>query len=54
MSPDSDKRRNTEPNKKPRFLTHLRIGLPIPRTDAPLTLKLAKKIPKKQALEEKF
>ena len=46
ISKDARKRCNKDPDKEPRIMPHSGIGLPVPRTEASLTLKLAKKEPK--------
>ena len=46
ISKDARKRCNEDPHKEPRTILHPGIGLPVPRPEASLTLKLAKKKPK--------
>ena len=46
ISRDVRKRFNKDPDKEPRTMSNPIVGLPLPRTEASLTLKLAKKKPK--------
>ena len=52
LSKDALKRRNEDPNKEPRVISHPEVGLPVPRTEASLTVKLAKKRPRTKRLKE--
>ena len=46
ISKDAKKCYNEDPDKESRTISHPDAGLPVPRTEASLTLKLAKKKPK--------
>ena len=46
LNQDSNKRSNNDQNKERRVISHPQTGVPVPRTEAPLSFKLAKKIPK--------
>ena len=56
ISKDARKQRNEDTDNEPCTMPHPGIGLPVPRTEAALTLKLAKKKPKskrtKKSLEK--
>ena len=47
LSKDATKRKNKDPNKKPRVIPHPDVGQSVPRTEASLEVKLAKKRPRK-------
>ena len=42
LSKDAVKRKNVDPDKEPRVISHPEVGLPVPRTEASLTVKLAR------------
>ena len=46
LSKDAVRRSNADPEKESRVISRPDVGLAVPRTEASLTLKLAKKIPK--------
>ena len=46
LSKDAGKRKNEDPNKKSRVIPHPEVGLSVPRTEASLEFKLAKKRPR--------
>ena len=46
LSKDALRRCNEDPNKESRVITHPDVGQAVPRTEASLTSKLAKKKPK--------
>ena len=49
---DARKRCNDDPDKKSRMIPHPDVELPVPRTEASLTLKLANKKPKSKRSKE--
>ena len=46
LSKDATRRRNVDPEKNSRMISHPEVGLPVPRTETSLAVKLAKKKPK--------
>ena len=46
LSKDAARRRNADPQKESRMISHLEVGLPVPRTETFLAVRLAKKKPK--------
>ena len=46
LSKDAGKRKNEDPNKESRVIPHPEVGLWVPRTEASLEIKLAKKRPR--------
>ena len=46
LSKDAARRRNADPEKVSRMISHPEVGLPAPRTETSLAVKLAKKKPK--------
>ena len=46
LSTDATRRRNADPEKESKMISHSEIGLPVPRTETSLAVKLAKKKPK--------
>ena len=46
LSKDAAKRKNEDPNKESRVIPHPEVGLLVPRTEASLEIKLAKKRPR--------
>ena len=46
LSKDAARRRNADPEKESRMISHPEVGLPVPRTETALAVKLAKKKPK--------
>ena len=46
LSKDAGKRKNGDPNKESRVIPHPEVGLLVPRTEASLEIKLAKKRPR--------
>ena len=51
LSKDAARRRNADPEKESRMISHPEVGLPVPRTETSLAVKLAKKKPKKKSLD---
>ena len=51
LSKDAVQRSNADPDKESRVTPHPDVGLAVPRTEALLTVKLAKKQPKCKSLE---
>ena len=43
LSKDAARRRNADPEKESRMISHPELGLPVPRTETSLAVKLAKK-----------
>ena len=58
LSKDASKRKNEDPNKESRVIPHPEVGLSVPRTEASLEIKLAKKRPRtkrsKNSLDELY
>ena len=52
LSKDARKRCNEDPDKEPRIIPHPDFGVPVTRTEASLTLKLAKKKSKSKRSEK--
>ena len=46
LSKDATRRKNADPEKESRLITHPDVGLPVPRTETSLSVKLAKKKPR--------
>ena len=46
LSKDAGKRKNEDPNKESRVIPHPEVGLLVPRTEASLEIKIAKKRPR--------
>ena len=46
LSKDAARRRNADPDKESGMISHVGVGLPVPRTETSLAVKLAKKKPK--------
>ena len=46
LNKDAGKRKNEDPNKESRVIPHPEVGLSVPRTEASLEFKLAKKRPR--------
>ena len=45
LSKDATRRKNNDPEKESRLITHPDVGLPVPRTETSLSVKLTKKKP---------
>ena len=45
-SKDATRRKNADPEKESSLITHPDVGLPVPRTETSLSVKLAKKKPR--------
>ena len=46
LNKDATRRKNADPEKDSRLITHPDVGLPVPRTETSLSVKLAKKKPR--------
>ena len=46
LNKDAARRRNADPEKESKLISHPEVGLPLPRTETSLAVKLAKKKPK--------
>ena len=53
ISKDAVKWKNEDPDKEPRVISHPEVGLPVPRTQASPTVKLAKNRPRTKVHESK-
>ena len=52
LSKDAVRRSNADPDKESRVILHPDVGLAVPRTEASLTVKQAKKKPKSKRSKE--